>query len=70
MLSKFNGPIAGVGIVMILAGAGDALFSLFGPGIQILGPLVNNTAVSPWAVRGGLVAVGVIVALIGAARNR
>ena len=70
MLSKFNGPIAGVGLVLILAGAGDALFSLFGDGIQILGPLINHTAVSPWAVRGGLVGLGIIVALIGAVRNR
>ncbi len=64
-LSRFTGPVAGFGLLMIAAGLGDALFSHLGNGIQIFNAITGKSPTMAWALRGGLVGVGLIVTIAG-----
>lgn len=69
-LSRFTGPVAGLGVLMMVAGIGDAVLSAFGPGIQIFASITNQSPTMAWAFRGGLVGVGLIVTIIGGLARR
>ncbi len=69
-LSRFTGPVAATGGLMVVAGLGDAVCSLFGSGIPIFGAITHQSPAMAWGFRGALVGVGLIVMLVGGTIRR